>query len=306
MLILSNKNDKKLQNTAVTIGNFDGMHLGHQALIKTLVAKARADGLQSVVVTFEPQPLEFFAPDKAPSRLSTLDEKCQVLETLGVDAVYVLHFDAALAGQTAEAFIQHFLLQTLDVKALLIGRDFRFGRDRQGDVAMLQKQIFDVNVIDDELLDGMRISSTELREALTKSDFDLARQMLGRDYTMTGEIVRGQMLGRKLGFPTMNIAPNRLKLPLHGIYVCTVHGIDNTVYQGAASIGWRPSVGNSKAWLEVYVLDYEGDLYGKTLTVTFLKKIRDEEKFESLDELTMQIKKDVEETRAYFAIHKRG
>ncbi|PIQ43716.1 MAG: bifunctional riboflavin kinase/FMN adenylyltransferase [Gammaproteobacteria bacterium CG11_big_fil_rev_8_21_14_0_20_46_22] len=289
------------KNTAVTVGNFDGLHLGHQHLLVHLVSEAKTRSLVPTVVIFEPQPLEVFLPDKAPARLLTLDEKTEQLEKLGVECVVVLPFSLEMAKQTAQAFIDDFLVKKLGTQYLLTGRDFHFGANREGNVAYLREHApFEIAVFDDHAVNEARVSSTLVREALARGDFAQAKAMLGRAYTMQGEVVRGQQLGRKLGCPTANIAPNRLVCPLRGIYVTRVYGLPESPLMGAASIGVRPAVEGEGEWLEVHLLDFDRDIYGKHLIVEFLHKLRDEEHFKSLEALKTQMAQDVADTRAYF------
>lgn len=296
------------QSSVLTIGNFDGVHLGHQALLKLLRDKARACALPAVVLTFEPHPREFFAPAEAPARLASLREKLLLLEAAGVDRVHICRFNRALAGLTAEQFIERLLVRGLGVRHLFIGDDFRFGRQRQGDFALLRQagESFGFRVDAMPTLDvaGERISSSALRAALTEGDMSHAARLLGRPYSIAGRVMHGDKIGRSLGFPTANIQLKHRRPALSGIYAVSVEGAGPAPLMGAASIGVRPTVTDAgRATLEVHLLDFSGDLYTAHLRVNFLHKLREEAKYDSLAALTTQIGRDVEATRAYFAAH---
>jgi len=292
------------RESAVCIGNFDGLHLGHQALICELKKIAEQKNLATTLVLFEPQPLEFFAPEKAPARLLSLPEKLTVLQSLNIDTVVVLSFDAVLASMSAEVFVHDILLKALKMKHILVGENFRFGAKRQGDVDLLRQMSqvsgFDVTVQKIIALGDQRISSTEVRKALANSDFDKAEKLLGRRYCMSGTVVQGNQMGRKLGFPTANIMPDRLHCPVSGILVTQVHGLTKMPLKGAASLGIRPTVNGKAEVLEVYLLDFDQNIYGKEIRVEFLKKLRDEKYYETLEALTKQIEIDVKNVKNYF------
>lgn len=294
-----------------TIGKFDGVHRGHQAIVGQLIEQAGRHGVPAVAIVTEPHPEEFFAGDgqECPARLSEPREKIALLEELGVDYVYLLRFDRALSELSAERYIREILVEGLGIRALIAGSDFRFGHRRQGDFALLQQygaiHGFDVIETASCYEDGERISSTGVREHLQRGDFRKAEAMLGRPYGIAGKVVRGQQLGRDLGFPTCNVQLDRRTLPLHGVYACRAHietaDGERFDWPGAANIGYRPTVSRRReAVLEVHLLDYRGDLYGAQMTVFFDRKIRDEEKFDSLDALKEQIARDVEQVRAGF------
>lgn len=298
-------------SSVVTIGKFDGVHTGHQLILQQLRDKASQYGVPSVVVLIEPHPEEYFAasPQQCPARLSELEEKLVLLEAQGVDVVCKLRFDAALQAQNAEDYIDEFLVKGLGIVCLIIGNDFRFGHQRRGDFAMLQAF---GNSHGFELLQsascehqGVRISSTFVRQQLQKGEFELVELLLNRPYGISGTVVKGQQLGRDLGFPTCNVKLNRKSLPLHGVYACDVQvnndDLAERFLKGAANIGYRPTVSDSsKAVLEVHLLDFDSDLYGEKITVIFRHKIRDEQKFASLDELQARIAIDVQTVRAFF------
>ncbi|HWU85137.1 MAG TPA: bifunctional riboflavin kinase/FAD synthetase [Rhodocyclaceae bacterium] len=291
--------------TVLTIGNFDGVHLGHRAMLERLIAKARKVALPAAVLTFEPHPREYFAPASAPARLTRLREKLELLADCGVDQVYVCRFNARLAALTAEEFVEQVLVRGLGVRHLLIGDDFRFGQGRGGDFALLQQMgathRFAVEAMTTLEMDGERISSSSIRAALASGNLERAEHFLGRPFFMSGRVMHGDKIGRTLGFPTANVQHARSRLPLSGIYAVTVDGLGRTLY-GAASVGVRPTIAEGlKPVLEVHLLDFEGDIYGRHVHVNFHHKLRDEAKYASLDALKAQIARDVEETRIYFA-----
>lgn len=288
-----------------TIGNFDGVHLGHQAVLGQLAEKASELGLPTTLITFEPQPMEYFAPDRVPARLTRFREKILALQRYSVDRVCCLSFNDKLAKLSAEDFIEKVLVDKLGVKYLVVGDDFRFGANRSGTFEMLveagRKYGFQVVSMHTFEIDAERVSSTRIRAALEKGKMSSAEKLLGRRYRMSGRVAHGEKLGRELGFPTANIHLHRHASPIQGIFVVEVFGLDVEPLQGVASIGTRPTVNETKALLEVYLLDFNQDIYGRHIQVSFLKKLRDEEKFDSLDELKQQIQLDVEQAQAYFA-----
>ncbi|MDX1490693.1 MAG: bifunctional riboflavin kinase/FAD synthetase [Pseudohongiellaceae bacterium] len=299
------------ERCVATIGKFDGVHTGHQLIIQQLLEKAQEHAAPSMVILIEPHPEEFFAatPQDCPARLSELDEKIALLEALGVDYVFKLKFDENLSKLSAEQYIQDILVDGLGLACLIIGNDFRFGNQRRGDYALLQQfgaqhgfELVESAVCEH---DGVRISSTLVREKLQEGDFELVELLLNRPYQISGAVVMGQQLGRNLGFPTCNVGLNRRNIPLHGVYACDVH-IDNEDLQerlikGAANIGYRPTVSSEKiAVLEVHLLDFDSDLYGERISVIFRHKIRDEQRFATLEELKERIAIDVTQTRDFF------
>ncbi|HIZ49854.1 MAG TPA: bifunctional riboflavin kinase/FAD synthetase [Candidatus Pseudomonas excrementavium] len=288
-----------------TIGNFDGVHAGHQAILKRLSRHAARLGLPGCVVIFEPQPREYFAPHSAPPRLTRLRDKLALLEEQGVDRVLCLAFNRRLRELSADEFIQQVLIDGLGVKHLEVGDDFRFGCDRAGDFALLQargqQQGFTVESASTVAESGERISSSRVRQVLAEGDFAQAERLLGRPFSITGRVLHGQKLGRTLGAPTANVQLKRISAPLNGVYRVSVE-LDGTRHIGAANIGSRPSVdGDGQAHLEVHLLDFDGDLYGRRITVVFHEKLRDERKFDSLDELQAAIKADFATARAQWA-----
>jgi len=287
-----------------TIGNFDGVHLGHQAVLTTLAARATELRLPSVAIIFEPLPREFLHPPSAPPRLTRLREKLMVLREHRIDSVLCLRFDAALAAMSATEFIDRILILGLDVRYLVLGDDFHFGKDRQGNFVTLRAAGstygFEVDNMPTFQVEGERVSSTRIRQALQRGDLSAAEALLGRRYCLCGRVRRGDSLGRKLGFPTANLALGWPLPPVHGIYAVEVSGLERERLNGVASIGSRPAVHGTDHRLEVYLLDFNEDIYGRHLCVALLQKIRDEAHFDSLDALKSQIAHDVEATRQYF------
>jgi riboflavin kinase/FMN adenylyltransferase len=288
---------------ALTIGNFDGVHRGHRALLDRVVAKAGELSVSSCVLTFEPHPREFFASDAAPPRLTRLRDKLELIAAAGIDRVHLIRFDARLAALTAQRFIDDVLVKGLRARWLLVGRDFRFGAQRKGDFAALEQASreyrFDLEAMPDVGFGGERVSSSAVRAALQAGDFERAERLLGRPYTISGKVVHGARLGRDLGFPTANI-PLHWRPPLAGVYVVQVDNLGRAV----ASVGLRPTVNPVPTpLLEVHLLDWDGRLYGRRLRVRFVKKLRDEAKYEGLSALREAIARDVEQARIYFTRH---
>ena len=288
-----------------TIGNFDGVHLGHQAVLGQLAEKAGQLGLPTTVVTFEPHPQEWFFPDRAPPRLTRLREKLTALRRYSVDRVLVLRFDARLAAMEAAAFVERILVRGLGVRHLVVGDDFRFGRNRAGDFAFLRamgaRHGFDVVAMHSFRIDGERVSSTRIREALAAGDMDTAEKLLGRPYRMCGRVAHGDRRGRGIGFPTANLHLHRRASPVLGVFAVEVFGVPGEPVPGVANVGVRPTVDGTCALLEVHLLDFAGDLYGRYVQVDFLHKLRDERRFASFEALRAQIRRDVEAARAWFA-----
>jgi riboflavin kinase/FMN adenylyltransferase len=292
--------------TVLTIGNFDGVHLGHRAMLDRLVGRARDAGLPAAVMTFEPHPRELFAPEQAPARLTSLREKLNLLAECGVDETYICRFDRRLASLSADEFIERVIVAGLGARHLIIGDDFRFGKGRSGDFTVLQQAGaalgFGVEAMHTIDIDGERVSSSALRDALAEGDLEHAARLLGRPYCIAGRVRHGDKIGRQLGFPTANIQLKRKKLPLSGVFAVTVSGIAADPLPGAASLGVRPTLGDGlKPVLEVHLLDFSADIYGAHVTVNFLHKLRDEAKYDSLDALKAQIALDVTATRQYFS-----
>jgi len=288
---------------ALTIGNFDGVHRGHQAMLSRVSEAAEDLALPPAVLTFEPHPREFFARESAPPRLSTLRDKLERFASLGVARVHVARFDASLAKLSAEEFIDQILVSTLKVGWILVGDDFRFGHDRVGDLALLREKAatFSVEAMPTVAIDGERASSTAVRSALALGNVEHAAKLLGRPYTISGHVAHGDKLGRNLGFPTANVVL-RHKPALSGIFAVRVHGLGDETRAGVASLGVRPTVKQgAKPLLEIFVFDFDEAIYGRRIAVEFLHKLRDEERYADLDKLTRQIRVDVAQARDYFA-----
>lgn len=294
---------KQFTGCVATIGNFDGMHLGHQALLRALSVQAQALKLPSLVIIFEPQPKEFFAPEKAPARIANFREKVQAFARCGVDYVLCLPFNQNFRSLCANDFIEKVLVDAIKVKHLIVGDDFRFGHDRSGDFSLLQQagakhsfKVQDTNTVAD---DGERISSTRVREALASGDLTEVARLLGRPYCMSGRVAYGRQLGRTINTPTANIMVKRLRLPFTGVFAVTVKDEDNgQQYTGVASVGIKPTVADTpEPSLEVHLFDVNKNLYHRHLTVEFLQKIREEQKFNGLDELKTAINADKQTAR---------
>lgn len=290
----------------LAIGNFDGVHLGHQALLKHLIEEGKKRNLPTVVMIFEPQPLEFFAQDKAPIRITRFRDKVQQIQAAGIDYLLCVKFNKAFAQMTAEQFITTLLVHKLGVQYVLSGEDFCFGRQRQGNLAMLQaaaKQYgFTAEVAPTLTVSDHRVSSTAVREALQQSDFERVTELLGRPYTISGRIVYGQQLGRTLGFPTANMQLDGKTAPLKGVFAVKAT-IDGQTHFGVANMGFRPTVAGRAFLLEVHLFHINANLYGKQMSVEVCHKIRDEQKFGSLDALKAQIQHDAEATKQFFNIN---
>ena len=288
---------------ALTIGNFDGVHRGHQAMLARLIEAAEDLRLPPAVLTFDPHPREFFSPSSAPPRLSTLRSKLALFRAYGVATTFVARFDARLASRTADEFVTQILERQLHVRWLLVGEDFRFGRGRMGDLAFLRSAAreFSVEAMGTVAVDGQRASSTAVRNALAAGDLALAAALLGRNYTLTGHVAHGKKLGRSLGFPTMNL-PLRHPPALTGIFAVHVHGLGGTPRAGVASVGVRPTIrAGGEPIAEVFVFDFDQATYGRRITVEFLHKLRDEARFPDLDALRQQMIRDVADARDHFA-----
>ncbi|MBN1378651.1 MAG: bifunctional riboflavin kinase/FAD synthetase [Gammaproteobacteria bacterium] len=288
-----------------TFGNFDGVHLGHQQLLKQLSSAAQSLKLPSTVITTEPLSREFFAPQTAPPRLTRLREKLEVFASFSIDRVLCLRFNQQLANISAEQFIQDLLLAKLGVKHLIIGDDTRFGYKRQGDFALLKKYAeendFVVKATETFLLEGKRVSSSSIRAALDQGDMEKAQQLLDRPYHMSGRVAHGDKRGRTLGYPTANIYLNRKQTPLLGIFAVEVGGIDSTLLPGVASIGVRPTFGGGVCLLEVHIFNFNQDIYGRHVDVYFRHKLRDTEKFATAEALIEQMHIDAKQAQQFFA-----
>jgi riboflavin kinase/FMN adenylyltransferase len=289
---------------AVTIGAYDGLHVGHRAILAELGRQASAARLTTTVVSFEPMPREFFAQGDPPARLTRFREKFELLRELGIDELYCPTF-RAIRHLNPEAFIDELLVAGLNTRCVVVGEDFRFAVQRSGDVAALrhagERHGFSVTGVAPIDWNGRRVSSSDIRLALGAGDLDTARGMLGRDYSMSGRVVRGLGLGRKLGFPTANVSLRRRQTPVDGIFAARVTGLGDAPLDGVASVGTRPTVGGEKPLLEVYIFDFDRDIYGQQITVQFVERLREERKYADLDAMVEQIHADVAAARAALA-----
>jgi len=296
MLVFRHLPNESHEPLALAIGNFDGMHLGHQTLLSRLIEVAKLKVLTPAVMTFEPHPREFFTPLNAPERLSNLREKLERFEAIGVKKVFVCAFNKEFAAITAQDFMQTILHQKLNVSSILVGEDFKFGAKRAGTVADFKVNGFDLISLPQISFEGERVSSTRVRKALANGDLNLAKTLLGHNYSISGKVVHGAARGRQLGFPTANIHMRHERPALTGVYAVKLDGLNSV-----ANLGVRPTIaGVPKLLLEVHVLDFNGDLYGKHMHVEFMQKIREEMKFDSLDALKAQIAADIVVARQYF------
>jgi len=286
-----------------TIGNFDGVHLGHRAVFQHLLHLGREHGLPATVITFEPQPLEYLAPERAPARLTRLREKARAIAANGIERLMVLEFGAALATLEPDTFVKRLLIEGLDARALIVGDDFRFGHRRAGDFGLLERlgarHGFSVENLRAITQGSERISSTRVREALAQGDLERARHLLGRPFSIEGRVAHGDKRGRTLGFPTANLHLHRRVSPLSGVYAVRVEGLDERPWPGVANVGARPTIdGGSAARLEVHLFDFDRHIYGRHLRVEFVLRLRDEQRFASFEALRAQIERDAASARA--------
>jgi riboflavin kinase/FMN adenylyltransferase len=286
---------------AVAIGNFDGLHLGHQAILAELRERGRESRLPTAVVCFEPQPKEYFQPAAAPARLMRLRDKAAGIAEAGIDELRVLRFDARLAGFEAQAFMDRVLTGALRARQVVIGEGFRFGKARGGDIESLSHAGFAVHAVPPRLHGGEPVSSTRVRAALAAGRLDEARALLGRDYRISGRVIEGERLGRRLGFRTANLRLQRRVSPVAGIFAVRVSGPGLDRHGGIASVGTRPTVGGCGWLLEVHLFDYDGDLYGARLDVDFIARLRDEVRFDSVEAMTAQMNDDARLARQLLA-----
>lgn len=291
--------------SALTAGNFDGVHLGHQALLSQLVVEARQSGLESVAITFEPHPREWFGGDHVPARLSSLRDKLTVIRRCGIDHVHIIPFNAALANMRAVTFIEQLLVRGFCMHHLLIGDDFRFGAQRHGDFSLLQRMSithgYQVSAMHSITDNTTRISSTAIREALATGQFEQAARWLGRPFSISGHVIHGDKRGRELGFPTANIGLNRHTLPVSGVFMVRVHGVTDHSMAGVANVGMRPTMKTTlQPRLEIHLLNANPSLYGRIIEVEFITKLRDEQKFADFTALARQITQDVATARDFF------
>lgn len=294
----------KHRGCVLTIGNFDGVHLGHQAVLAQVIHLAKAQGLASCVMVFEPQPLELFVGAAAPARISRFREKYQALAALGIDRLLVINFNRSFAAQAPEQFVEHLLLEKLGVTHLIVGDDFQFGKNRLGNFAYLQGAAaqfgFGLNSTSSLKLGEQRVSSTLIRQALEQDNLPLAASMLGRPFTLTGRVRHGRKLGRDLGFPTANVWLYRRKLPVSGVYAISARTCYGD-FQGVANIGNRPTVQGVREQLEAHLFNFKQDLYGTQIEVVLHHKLRAEQRFANLDALKQQIAADAAAAKQYFS-----
>ncbi len=287
-----------------TIGNFDGVHRGHQAVLEQLRQQAAVMQLPAALITFEPLPREFFMPQTAPPRLTRLREKLLALRHYGVERVVCLRFDRWLAGLSPDVFIREILVDGMGVKYLVVGDDFRFGEHRAGNFATLQaagtQHGFEVASMRTYCVGDDRVSSTRVREALIHGDLLTASILLGRPYAMSGRVAHGDKRGRSIGFPTANVYLHRASSPVAGVFAVEVAGIDDAPVTGVANVGCRPTFDGTRSLLEVHMFDFDADIYGKYVQVSFLRKLREERHFDSLDALREQIRCDASQAREFF------
>jgi len=292
----------KHHGCVLTIGNFDGVHRGHAEVLNRLVEKAAHLDLPAVVMTFEPQPQEFFLGDNAPARLSLLRDKAMLLDELSIDRMLCVNFNKKFADFTADEFVEQLLVKALGIKYLVVGDDFCFGKQRQGNFDMLrqagEKYGFAVVSTQSFMLGDTRVSSTAIRQLLAKGNLEQARRLLGHPFMLSGKVAHGQKIGRTIGFPTANIALKRKVTPVRGVFAVKLYWDNSDIYDGVANVGFRPTVSGQICQLEVHLFDFEGDLYGQTVEVELVAKIRDEQPFGSLDALKRQIKNDADKARA--------
>ncbi len=291
--------------SVLTIGNFDGVHLGHQAVLRQVLAKARALGWPATVMSFEPQPMELFAGDKAPARLTRFRDKYLQLKQVGVERLLCVNFNAYFANMSAQDFVRRLLVEQLGVKFLVVGDDFRFGKGRCGDFAMLvaagKEYGFTVVSTQSFCVSEQRVSSTAIRQALASDNLQQAESMLGRPYSISGRVSHGRKLGRTIGFPTANVPLKRRVSPVSGVYAVEVFGVNGAPIPGVANVGHRPTVNGVRQQLEVHLFDFQSDLYGRQIEVVLHYKLRDEIKFESFDALKAQIERDAQTARVWLS-----
>jgi riboflavin kinase/FMN adenylyltransferase len=290
---------------ALTIGNFDGVHRGHQALLQQVVAAAKARAIAPSVMTFEPHPREFFTPQEAPARVANLRDKIEALGACGIERVFVMHFNRRLAAMSAESFIDDVLVHGCNTRWLAVGDDFRFGSRRRGDADLLRARAsaggYEVAQLATVTVDAERVSSSAVRAALLAGDLGGAERLLGRPYSISGRVLHGAKLGRTIGFPTLNLRIAHKRPAVHGVFAVRVYGIDNKIWPGVASVGLRPTVEQSGRWLlEVHLFDFAASIYGRLVRVEFVQRLRDEEKYGTLDQLTEAIRNDAAQARALF------
>ncbi len=292
------------QDVVATIGNFDGVHLGHQMVLKKIIQKGRELKLPTMVIAFEPSAKEFFLKENAPARLTNFREKFSLIHELGIDKFVCLKFDSALANTPAQKFIESLLVETLGVHSLTVGDNFRFGKNRTGDINLLQELAkplgYQVEDSDSYISNKKRVSSTLIRALLENGELQEAESLLGRPYSMQGHVIHGEQKGRTIGFPTANMPIKRIKSAVSGVFAVEVLLENGEIYNAVANVGHRPTVGGTRTQLEVHLFEFSQDIYGELIKVTFHNKIRDEKKFSSFDELKQQIQRDTKTAKDFF------
>ena len=297
--------DELRNGSVVTIGAYDGLHIGHRYLLDRVMAAAKEQGIPSVVMSFEPTPNEFFQASKPPSRLMRFREKFEALAGSGIDIFYCPRFSKSMRENSAADFIRRILIQGLNMRRLVVGDDFRFARKREGGLAQLQQSAellaYSVDQIPSVIIDGIRVSSTAIREACEAGQIERATALLGRPYRMSGKIVEGEKLGKTLGFPTANVDLRRRQSPVMGIFAVRVHGLPGGSRDGVASVGSRPTFNGSKPLLEVFLFDFDADVYGKYIHVDFIAHLRSQKKYNLIDDLVAQMHIDADNARSILA-----
>ena len=293
------------QGSVVTIGSYDGLHVGHEQLLRRVKTAAAAQGLPSVIMSFEPTPKEFFSTDSPPARLMRFREKFEALAAHGIDIFYCPRFDQSMRNIAADAFIRRILIHGLGAKKIVVGDDFRFARKREGELQHLQRaQValgYEIEQVSSIIVDGIRVSSTAIRESLWSGDLQRATALLGRPYGMSGKIVMGDKIGRTLGFPTANVDLRRRQSPVMGIFAVRVRGLAGGPKDAVASVGTRPTFAGTKPLLEVHLFDFDQDIYGKYIHVDFIERLRGEVKFDDVADLVAQMHRDADNAKSILA-----
>lgn len=297
--------DLVAHGSVATIGSFDGLHKGHQELLRHVLEHAHSAGVPSIVMSFEPTPKEFFAQERPPARLMRFREKFEALAECGVDVFYCPRFDEAMKNISADAFIRRILIHSMNIRHLVIGDDFRFAQDRAGHLQTLQRAGgalgFSVEEMPSVIVGDERVSSTVIRDALWEGELAHARKLLGKDYRMSGKVIEGQRLGRTLGYPTANVNLNRLQSAVMGIFAVRVSGRDWGPLDAVASVGTRPTFEGTRPLLEVHIFDFDKDIYGEYIHVDFIARLRNEEKFDDVNDLIEQMHRDSARAREILA-----
>jgi riboflavin kinase/FMN adenylyltransferase len=307
MVIVENvqQNEAAFDNVVLTVGSFDGVHKGHQAILEQVVQKAKEIDGTPAILTMNPHPREFFAPDNAPNLLTSFDKKAALLEELGIEILFVLHFDQATADMTPEDFIQNILHEKCQAAHIIVGHDCHFGKGAKGDFEMLrtwgEKLGFEVEEISQVIIEAERVSSTLIRERVLQGDLETVRKLLGRPYSVTGTVSRGRGIGEQLGFPTANVQPDHSAIPAQGVYFAETV-VDGVAMPSAVNIGIAPTIRHADVTIETHILEFKDDIRGKEIEVVFYERIRPEKKFPSKEALIEQIAADVSSAKSYFGI----